>query len=180
MLQAYAKFRETIMSAEYQVSEMERLNAFREEFNNRQKDISIGIHISRILSEMRFRARINHRATDFSVIHRGFKLTDNLNMVVFELLRYSENARQRCFQVYAYWDRTQTSDVYLKVFRINGTQDNTTIEFEFEITLQGMAALMSVNRDNTSQSAAEAARSDIHNTFAKYDIDVGAALVTAN
>ena len=166
------------MSAEYQVSEMERLNAFREEFNNRQKDISIGIHISRILSEMRFRARINHRATDFSVIHRGFKLTDNLNMVVFELLRYSENARQRCFQVYAYWDRTQTSDVYLKVFRINGTQDNTTIEFE--ITLQGMAALMSVNRDNTSQSAAEAARTDIHNTFAKYDIDVGAALVASN
>lgn len=178
MLQAYSEFRKKLMT-EIDANEMERVNAFRENFNNRQKDISIGIHISRILSEMRFRARINHRATDFGVVHSGFKLTDATNMVVFELLRYSENTRQRCFQVYAYWDRTQSGDVFIKVYRFRTDVENTIEkEADFEIRLAGMAMLQSVARDNTSLNAADAARAEIHNTFAKHDADVGSAMVS--
>ncbi len=164
---------------DYNATDMERLNAYREEFNNRQKDISIGIHISRILSEMRFRARINHRATDFAVVDCDFKMTNNFNMVVFELLRYSENTRLRCFQVYAYWDRTQSGDVFIKVYRFRTDVENTIEkEADFEIRLAGMAMLQSVARDNTSLNAADAARAEIHNTFAKHDADVGSAMVS--
>ena len=177
MPKAYIEFRKRIM--DYNATVMERMNAYREEFNNRQKDISIGIHISRILSEMRFRARINHRATDFAVVDRDFKMTNNFNMVVFELLRYSENTRSRCFQVYAYWDRTQSSDVFLKVYRFRSDVENAIErDVDFEIRLEGMALLQSVSHDHSSLSAAASARTEIHNTFAKHDADVSAAMVS--
>jgi hypothetical protein len=40
-----------------------------------------------------------------------------------------------------------------------------------------MALLQSVTRDNASLNAADAARAEIHNTFAKHDADVGSAMV---
>jgi len=145
--------------------------AFLADFNNRQKDIAIGIHLSRILSEMRYRVRIDHRKTDFDLINNDYKLTHSTNMVMLELTRYIDNVTVHEFLVCSYWDREQGPDVFLRVFRfIEGhpNMHNSVID----IDIMGMARMEAVRpHGDSSVGAALHARNVIRESFKEIGVD---------
>jgi hypothetical protein len=146
-----------------------QVTKFRQKFVDRQKDMTIAVLLSRAFTEMRFRCRHDYRGTDIPMMSARLELTDTVNQMVYDLSINDEGTWVHTYKVFAFWDRRQSADVFMRVFEL-GANGDIKQEALIDMAVTNMATLDPVWIHNRLVKGPRHAISAIREAF----IDVGA------
>jgi len=141
-----------------------QVTKFRQKFVDRQKDMTIAVLLSRAFTEMRFRCRHDYRGTDIPMMSSRLELTDTVNQMVYDLSVYDEGIWVHTYKVYAFWDRSQSSEVFMRVFEL-GAHGDIKQEPLIDTAITNMATLDPVWMHNRLVKGPRHAISSIRDTF---------------
>lgn len=148
---------------------------FRNKFVDRQKDMTIAVLLSRAFTEMRYKCRHDYRGTDIPMIATRLELTDTVNQMVYDLSTYVNGEWVPNFKVYAFWDRKQSENVFLRVFDYDNNK-SLSKEPVLDMEVKSMATLDPVMFNYRLIKGPTYAIGVIRNAF----IDIGAFQETYN